>query len=343
MIYVGLSGGIDSTYSLYLLKKFFSEVTAVFLILFDQKDICSLKCCNLEDVINITKKLNVKLEIIDFRENFRREIINNFISEYNNGRTPNPCVLCNEKIKFKLIIENLMKQNDYIATGHYARVQNINGNYCLLKGIDISKDQSYMLYRIDKNYLSKIIFPLGTYYKKEVINEVKKLNLYEKIPNESQDLCFLVNKKENFLKDILPEYKGDILHISGKKLGVHKGYYFYTIGQREGLNISWKEPLYVIDIDPEKNILFVGERVYAMKNEFIVKSLNWLCEINKSSFNAKVKTRYKSKEIDCYVEKIDNQAKVKLKFNEFAITPGQSAVFYKDEIVLGGGIIDKVL
>ena len=343
MIYVGLSGGIDSTYSLYLLKKFFSEVTAVFLILFDQKDICSLKCCNLEDVINITKKLNVKLEIIDFRENFRREIINNFISEYKNGRTPNPCVLCNEKIKFKLIIENLMKQNDYIATGHYARVQNINGNYCLLKGIDISKDQSYMLYRIDKNYLSKIIFPLGTYYKKEVINEVKKLNLYEKIPNESQDLCFLVNKKENYLKDILPEYKGDILHISGKKLGTHKGYYFYTIGQREGLNISWKEPLYVIDINPEKNILFVGERVYAMKNEFTVKSLNWLCEINKSSFNAKVKIRYKSKEIDCYVEKIDTQAKVKLKFNEFAITPGQSAVFYKDEIVLGGGIIDKVL
>jgi len=257
MIYVGLSGGIDSTYSLYLLKKFFSEVTAVFLILFDQKDICSLKCCNLEDVINITKKLNVKLEIIDVRENFRREIINNFISEYKNGRTPNPCVLCNEKIKFKLIIENLMKQNDYIATGHYARAQNINGNYCLLKGIDISKDQSYMLYRIDKNYLSKIIFPLGTYYKKEVINEVKKLNLYEKIPNESQDLCFLVDKKENFLKDILPEYKGDILHISGKKLGTHKGYYFYTIGQREGLNISWKEPLYVIDINPEKNILFV--------------------------------------------------------------------------------------
>jgi len=166
--------------------------------------------------------------------------------------------------------------------------------------------------------------------------------LFDQLYKNNNLYVFLVDKKENFLKDILPEY-GDILHISGKKLGTHKGYYFYTIGQREGLNISWKEPLYVINIDPEKNILFVGERVYAMKNEFTVKSLNWLCEINKSSFNAKVKTRYKSKEIDCYVEKIDNQAKVKLKFNEFAITPGQSAVFYKDEIVLGGGIIDKVL
>ncbi len=343
MIYISLSGGIDSTYSLYLLKKSFSEVTAVFYILFDQKDICSLKCCNIENVINITKKLNVKLEIIDARKNFRKEIINSFINEYKNGRTPNPCVLCNEKIKFKLIIENLLKQNDYVATGHYARIQNKNENYYLLKGLDELKDQSYMLYRIDKDYLSKIIFPLGTYYKKEVINEVKKLNLYEKIPKESQDLCFLVNKKENFLKDILPETKGDILHISGKKLGTHRGYYFYTIGQREGLNISWKEPLYVIDINPEKNILYVGERIYTMKNEFTVKNLNWLFEINKSSFNAKVKTRYKSKEIDCNVEKIDNQVKVKLKFNEFALTPGQSAVFYKDEIVLGGGIIDKVL
>jgi len=343
MIYIGLSGGIDSTYSLYLLKKSFSEVTAVFLILFDQKNVCSLNCCNTENVINITKKLNVKLEIIDVRENFKKEIINNFINEYKNGRTPNPCVLCNEKIKFKLIIENLLKQNDYVASGHYARIQNINGNYFLLKGVDKLKDQSYMLYRVDKDYLSKIIFPLGSYYKKEVINEVKKLNLYEKIPKESQDLCFLIDKKEKFLKEILPESKGDILHINGKKLGTHKGYYFYTIGQREGLNISWREPLYIVNIDPENNILYVGERIYTMKNEFTVKNLNWLYEINKSSFRAKVKTRYKSKEMDCGVEKINEGVKVKLNFDEFAITPGQSAVFYKDEAVLGGGIIDKVL
>ncbi|MGB9843138.1 MAG: tRNA 2-thiouridine(34) synthase MnmA [Caldisericia bacterium] len=343
MIYIGLSGGIDSTYALYLLRKEFSEVTAVFLILFDQKDNCSLKCCNLENVINITKKLNVKLEIVDVREDFRKEIIDNFINEYKKGKTPNPCVLCNEKIKFKIIIENLLKKGDYIATGHYARIKNKNGNFYLLKGSDNLKDQSYMLYRIKKDYLSNIIFPLGSYKKENVIKEVERLNLYEKIPEESQDLCFLIDKKVDFLKETLPESKGYIIHINGNKLGFHKGYYFYTIGQREGLNISWKEPLYVIDIDPKNNVLYVGERIHTMKNEFIVKDLNWLYEINKKSFEAKVKTRYKSKEIDCFVDKIDGGVKVKLKINEFAITPGQSAVFYKNDIVLGGGIIEKVL
>ena len=343
MIFVGLSGGVDSTYSLYLLRKKFSDITAIFLILFDTKDGCSLKCCNLENVINITKKLNVKLEIIDVREDFKKEIINNFVDEYKNGRTPNPCVLCNEKIKFKLIFENLIRKGDYIATGHYARVSDKNGKFYLLKGVDESKDQSYMLYRIKREYLNRIIFPLGSYKKEFVINEIKKLELYEKIPEESQDLCFLVNKKDNFLNDILPEIKGDIVHIKGKILGKHKGYYFYTIGQREGLNISWNEPLYVVKIDPKNNILYVGEKIYTMKNEFIVKNLNWLYDINRNSFRAKVKTRYKSKEIDCIVEYKNDLVKVKLKSNEFAITPGQSAVFYKNEKVLGGGIIEEVL
>lgn len=343
MIFVGLSGGIDSTYTLYLLKKEFSNIIAVFLVLYDQKNSCSLKCCNLENVINITKKLNVKLEIIDVRENFKKEIINNFIDEYKIGRTPNPCVLCNEKIKFKLIIENLLKMGDFIATGHYARIIKKNGEYFLLKGLDETKDQSYMLYRIKKEYLSKIIFPLGLLKKQDVIKEVENLKLYEKVPEESQDLCFLINKKEDFLKDILPQIKGDVVHIKGKKIGNHKGYYFYTIGQREGLNVSWKEPLYVINIDSKNNILYVGERIYLMKNEFTVKNLNWLYDINKNSFKAKVKTRYKSKEIDCEVHKIDDSVKVKLNLNEFAITPGQSAVFYKNDYVLGGGIIDKVL
>lgn len=343
MIYVGLSGGLDSTFALYLLKKQFKDVTGVFLLLSDQKNGCSLKCCNLENVVNIAKKMDVKLEIVDVREEFKREIIDNFITEYKNGRTPNPCVICNEKIKFKLIIENLLKKGDYIATGHYARIENRDSDICLLKGIDETKDQSYMLYRIKKEYLSRTILPLGKYYKKDVISEIKKIGLFEKIPEESQDLCFLTKGKDLYLKEIFPELKGDIVHINGKKLGEHKGYYFYTIGQREGLNVSWSEPLYVINIDPKNNILYVGERNYAMKDELIVKDLNWLYQIKDNSFRAKVKTRYKSKFINCFVEYLDNGVKVKLDIKEFAITPGQSAVFYKDDIVLGGGIIDKVL
>lgn len=342
MVYVGLSGGIDSAYALYLLKKDY-QVTAFFLIFVDQKNGCSLKCCNLENVLKITKKLEVKLEIVDVRDEFKKEVIEYFVNEYKKGRTPNPCVVCNEKIKVDLIIKKLLDRNDFISTGHYANIIAKENRYYLKKGLDKSKDQSYMLYRIKRENLSKIVLPLGLLYKKDIIENIKDLNLFEKIPKESQDLCFLIGKKEDFIKEHLEEKIGNIYHISGKKLGTHKGYYFYTIGQREGLNISWSEPLYVLKIDPNENVIIVAEKKYLMNEEFIVKNINWLYDVEQSNIFAKVKTRYKSKEIDCEIRKLNEAYIVKLFEKEFAITPGQSAVFYKDDFVLGGGIIDKVI
>ncbi|MCX8095259.1 MAG: tRNA 2-thiouridine(34) synthase MnmA [Caldisericia bacterium] len=345
MIYLGVSGGIDSSFALYLLKKALYDICAVFILFESIDSSCPLKCCNLDNVKKLTNAINVPLKIIDAREIFKKEIINYFIEEYKNGKAPNPCVICNEKVKFKILFENLFKEGDLISTGHYARIVKEGKNYYLKKGLDNEKDQSYMLYRLKKEYLPKIYFPLGEYKKSDVIKNFKKLNIFEEIPKESQDLCFITKDKNLFLKEIFNEKKGKIIHISGKELGEHNGYYFYTIGQRSGLNIAWKEPLYVVDIDIKNNILYVGERKFAYKDKFIIKKLNWLVDIDsiKDKKNIKVKTRYKGREINCEFEIVNESAIVHLYEKEFAITPGQSAVFYEDDIVLGGGEIDKVL
>jgi tRNA-specific 2-thiouridylase len=344
MVYVGVSGGIDSSFALYILKKQYKEICAVFLLFKSIDSTCPLKCCNFENVILLTKKLDVPLKIIDAREIFKNEVINYFLDEYKNGKTPNPCIICNEKVKFRLIFENLLNENDFVATGHYARISKENEDFYLKKGIDFSKEQSYMLYRLKKEYLKKIIFPLGDFYKKDVIKEFEKLKIFQNIPKESQDLCFIKKDKNLFLKEIFGERNGKIVHVNGKIIGEHKGYYFYTIGQRSGLNISWREPLYVIDIDNRNNLIYVGEIEYAYKEKFVVNNLNWLIDLNKVNLNdLKVKTRYKGKELPCSIEFVENRLIVNLKEKEFAITPGQSAVFYKDEYVVGGGEIEKVL
>lgn len=345
MIYLGVSGGVDSGFALYLLKKNNIDVCAVFILFESLNSSCPLKCCNLENVKILTKKLDVPLKIIDAREIFKREVIKYFIEKHKIGRTPNPCVICNEKVKFKLLFENLLKESDFIATGHYARIFEENGNFYLKKGLDKNKDQSYMLYRLKKENFNRIYFPLGDYFKEDVIEEFKKLKIYENIPHESQDLCFIKKDRVSFLTEIFGEKRGKVLHVNGKELGEHRGYYFYTIGQRSGLNISWKEPLYVVNIDIEKNIIYVGEREYVLKDKFIVKNLNWTVDFDflKKIKDIKVKTRYKGKEIDCKLEFKNDYLIVHLKEKEFAITPGQSAVFYYDDIVLGGGEIEKVL
>ncbi len=345
MIYIGVSGGVDSGFALYLLKEKYGDVCAIFILLESLNSACPLKCCNLENVKSLTQKLNVPLKIIDARDTFKNEVIKYFIEYHRSGKTPNPCVVCNEKVKFKLLFENLLNINDYIATGHYARIVEEEGNFYLKKGLDKDKDQSYMLYRLKKDHLNKIIFPLGEYLKRDVIDKFKKLEIYESIPDESQDLCFIKKNRSLFLKEIFGEKKGKILYVDGKVLGEHKGYYFYTIGQRSGLNISWREPLYVVDIDKENNIVYVGERQYAFKDKFIVKNLNWLIDFNfiREIKNIKVKTRYKGKEIGCELEFSNTNLIVHLKEKEFAITPGQSAVFYYEDILLGGGEIEKVI
>ncbi len=335
-VYALVSGGVDSSFSLYLLKRKGFDVVSVFLWMYDEQSFVNAE--------RVSKKLNVPFLILDVREEFKRDVIKNFIEEYKRGRTPNPCVICNERVKFNLTIKKILQKEGKIATGHYARIEEKEGRFLLKKSLYKDKDQSYMLYRLKQYELERIIFPLGNWRKSKVKEKVLKLSLLDEIPPESQDVCFVYGGKDRLLKERIGEREGLIVHVSGKVLGKHKGIQFFTIGQRSGLNVSWSEPLYVVKIIPEENKIIVGEKKFAFKKRFVVSNLNWIYfDPPPDVFNAKVKTRYKGEEREGEIRIIgEDRVEVTLKEEIFAVTPGQSAVFYKDDYVIGGGIIDEV-
>lgn len=339
-VFVALSGGVDSAFSLYLLKRKGFDVSSVFLRMFEGQSHINAE--------RVSKRLNVPFIILDVIEEFRREVIRNFIEEYKKGRTPNPCVICNERVKFNLIIRKLIEKHGgegKVATGHYAQVEERDGRFLLKRAKYKDKDQSYMLYRLKQWELERAIFPLGGWRKEKVKEKVLSLSLLDEIPPESQDVCFVYGEKDELIKENLGEREGLIVHVSGKVLGKHKGIQFFTIGQRSGLNVSWREPLYVVRIVPKENKIVVGEKRYAFKKRFVAGNLNWIYfEHPPEEFYAKVKTRYKGEEREGKIEiKGTDRAIISLKEEIFAITPGQSAVFYKDDYVIGGGIIEEVL
>lgn len=334
-VVVAMSGGIDSSVAAYLLKENGLSVEGVFFVFFD-------KPAQLELARRTTEFLNIRLHIEDLREEFKAQVINPFFEGYRKGITPNPCVICNQKLKFPILRKIAYKVNaKYFATGHYARVVRINNMHFLLKGIDNKKDQSYFLYSIDKAYLSQIIFPLGEYTKQKVKEIAEKLDIPSKIAEESTDICFLKDRK--YYEVIKTAKQGPIIEIStGKIVGQHRGIHFYTIGQRKRLGISSLYPLYVVKIDPSKNAIYVDSKEKAFMREFVVNELNWLCNIESKEFSCEVKIRYAMNPEKALVTLID-ESRVKVCFEkpQFAPTPGQSAVFYKDELVLGGGIIKE--
>lgn len=336
-VYVAVSGGVDSSFSLYLLKRKGFDVVSVFLLMYDGQ--------NFKNVERLSKKLGVPFLLLDVRDEFKREVIENFLEEYRRGRTPNPCVICNERVKFNLIIKKLLKEGERVATGHYAQVEERDGRFLLKKSLYKDKDQSYMLYRLKQWELERIIFPLGKWKKKKVKEKVLSLSLLDEIPPESQDICFIYSGKNKLIKEKLGEREGSIVHVSGKILGTHKGIQFFTIGQREGLNVSWKEPLYVVKIIPEENKIIVGEKRFVFKRRFTVSRLNWIYfDSPPDEFEATVKARYKGEEKEGVIRKVgEDRFEVTLKEEIFAPAPGQSAVFYKGDYVIGGGIIEEVL
>ena len=331
-----VSGGVDSSFSLYLLKRKGFDVVSVFLWMYDGQSFVNAE--------KVSKKLGVPFLILDVRKEFKEEVIKNFIEEYKRGRTPNPCVICNERVKFSLTIKKILQGEGKIATGHYARIEEREGRFLLKKSLYKDKDQSYMLYRLKQWELERVIFPLGNWRKSKVKEKVLELKLLDEIPPESQDVCFVYGRKDNLIKERIGEREGLIVHVSGKVLGKHKGIQFFTIGQRSGLDVSWSEPLYVVKIIPEENKIIVGEKRFAFKKRFVVNNLNWIYfDSPPDVFNARVKTRYKGEEREGKIRIIGkDRAEVSLKEEIFAVTPGQSAVFYKDDYVIGGGIIDEV-
>lgn len=342
---LALSGGVDSAVALYLLLKEGHEVVAYHIKtvpdeFYLERKIKHKVCCSPSDTYDaklIVKKFGIRLRIIHMESFFRNTVINYFLSEHKKGRTPNPCYYCNRWIKFGKLFEIILNDGmDKVSSGHYARV--IDGK--LYKGIDKQKDQSYFLASIDRQKLKDIIFPNGYYTKDEIREIAKKLDIhvYDKV--ESQDLCFIPDSdQKRFLQENGVDLKsGLIVDENGKILGRHEGISLYTIGQRK-LGIATGKKLYVISKDPKSNTLIVGGRTSASKTNFKVSNLNILTDLP-SVFEATVKVRKKTKEVRCSVTILNNEAEVIAHEPIFAITPGQVATFYKDELVLASGIID---
>lgn len=331
-----MSGGVDSSVAAYLLKKKGYEVIGATLQMTDIKDTDAKKVC---------KHLGIQHIYIDRREEFKKEIINYFLNEYKEGRTPNPCTLCNRKVKFETLIQEANKLNcNYISTGHYARVAKKGNRYLLKKGKDKTKDQSYVLFNLTQDQLSRCIFPLGNTTKKRIRNIAKDLKLEIAEKKDSQEICFIPDNDHNsYIKNNSSEKfkNGDIVDKEGNILGKHNGIFNYTIGQRKGIKISSKDPLYVVDIDVKRNQIVVGNENEIYKNKLIATNINWISiEELKKEMNVKAKIRYGGRESKCKISKIEND-KVLVEFDQEqrAITSGQSVVFYKRDIVLGGGII----
>ena len=352
-IAVGLSGGVDSSVAALLLKEEGYRVEGIFMKIWDGKEKSSSKpACygpeekDIEDVKKVTDILKIPLHIIDLRKEYKEVVIDYFKNEYIKGRTPNPCIICNRFLKFGVLLEKTAKSGinfDYFATGHYARIEfdRERGRYILKKGKDPDKDQSYFLYLLTQEQLSRLIFPLGNYTKKKVREIAERYNLPVSDKEESQDFI----SPDRFFLFENGKRQGEIVDKYGNVLGKHKGIIYYTIGQRRGLGIARGKPYYVIGIDGEKNRIVVGEEEDLFRKEFIVKNINLISvEKIEKAIRVDVKIRYKHSPSPATVIPFKKDSlRVIFDFPQRAITPGQSAVFYQKDIVLGGGIIEKVL
>lgn len=341
-ILLGMSGGVDSSVSAVLLQEQGYDVIGATMKMWEDTEKA------IEDAKKVCNKLGIEHHVIDCTEKFRCHVINKFISEYENAKTPNPCVECNRYLKFGAFYEKAKELGcEYIATGHYAKTEYSEKykRYVLKKSDEEKKDQTYFLYYIPKEEIEYIIFPLQNRTSKEETRKIAEKNsLQVAHKKDSQEICFIPdNDYQKFLQKYSSQKPkvGNIVLKDGTVLGKHNGLINYTIGQRKGLGISYKEPLYVIKLDIQKNQVIVGTEQDLYSKELIANEINWLAidKLNEP-LKLKAKVRYRAKEAECTVYPIENE-QVKVIFDEpqRAITPGQSVVFYDEDIVIGGGKI----
>lgn len=337
-VVVAMSGGVDSSVCAYLLKQEGYDVVGATMKLIDNDSTNQ----SINDAKDVCDSLGIKHYVFDLVNEFKDIVISNFIDSYKNGETPNPCVVCNKYFKFGYFYEEVKKLGyDYMATGHFARV--VDGK--LVFSNTSNKDQSYFLYGINKDVLNHVIFPLEKYSSKDEVREIaKNANLKVFSKKDSQEVCFVPNDDyKAFLEGKIDNIKsGNIILTDGTVLGKHNGLINYTIGQRKGLNIGYKEALYVVDLDTINNNVIVGSNDDLMHNELIAEDINLLVDELPNEIYAKVRSRGNLKEVKVSLE--DNKMRVKFMESERAITKGQSVVLYdKDKICLGGGIIKEIL
>jgi len=359
-VIVGMSGGVDSSVSAYLLLEQGYQVEGLFMKNWEEDDndeYCAA-ADDLADAQAVCDKLGIKLHTINFATEYWDNVFEYFLAEYKAGRTPNPDIMCNKEIKFKAFLEFACEDlgADYIATGHYVRREYRDDKWQMIRGLDNNKDQSYFLYTLSHKQVGQTLFPVGNIEKPEVRAIAEKADLITHNKKDSTGICFIGERKfKDFLQKFLPAQPGVIESAEGDKVGQHDGLMYHTLGQRKGLRIgglanAGEEPWYVVEKDLKRNVLIVGQghnhpRLFS--KGLIANQLHWVSRAEITApFICTVKTRYRQEDVACTVTPLLNEAgEYNIEFNEqqSSVTPGQSVVFYQDDVCLGGGIIDTLI
>ena len=351
-VLVGMSGGVDSSVAAYLLKEQGYEVIgATMQIWQDDEEFVEKEggCCSLSavaDARRVANKIGIPFYVMNFKDAFKKNVIDYFVDEYVEGRTPNPCVACNKFIKFSSFLDKAMTMGiDYVATGHYAIIEKQNDRYIMRRSEDDKKDQTYALYNFTQFQLERTLMPCGQYKKSEIREIAKKIGLRVHNKKDSEEICFIPDDDHGkYIKNRFPDKvrQGNFVDKNGNVLGTHKGIVYYTIGQRKGLGIAFGKPMYVVDINPFKNQVVLGDSEDLLSTELIAKDVNYISiDDLKEPMDVEAKIRYSQIPSKAVISPMEN-GRVKVNFNEKqrAITKGQSVVFYKGDLVIGGAVIE---